>query len=114
VLIVKQAPRARYERLLIAADGTTAESEKLARYASSFEGESELELFHCFATLSNAGLRSNAGIVEVMTALRHAALPVTQGQSLRFSDSYATTQSVSIRQFGQTKCARHQGHCAEQ
>lgn len=106
VLIVKQAPRARYERLLVAADGTTAESEKLARYASSFEGESELELFHCLATLSNAGLRSNAGIVEVMTALRHAALPGTQGQSLRFSDSYDTRRNRVMSCAGRVEPAR--------
>lgn len=91
-LIVKQVPCARYRRMLVAVDFTEA-SENLVRYASCFESESELELFHSLEAFNNAGLCSNTGTVEGMSAYRKAALKDTQGRSIRFSNSLDTRRN---------------------
>lgn len=105
VLIVKQAPSAGYGRILVAVE-FTAESEKLVRYASSFEDESELELFHCFEPSNNAGLRAKMGTVEMMTASLRAALPDTQSRSLRLSDSFDTRRNRVMSLAGRGEPAR--------
>lgn len=61
-----EVPCARYGRILVAVD-FTVESENLVRYASGFEAESELELFHSVESFNNAGLCSNTGTLEGMT-----------------------------------------------
>ena len=102
MLIVKQMPCARYGRMLVAVD-FTAESENLVRYASGFEAESELELFHSLETFNNAGLSSNTCTVEGMSACRQAALQDTLGRSLRFSNSFDTRRNrvTSITERGE-------------
>lgn len=105
MLIVKQVPSARYERVLVAVD-FTVESEKLVRYASNFEAESALELFHFFETFNNAGLGSNTGPGDVMTAYRQAALKDTQDRLLRFSDSFDTRRNHVTSLAGRGEAAR--------
>lgn len=53
-LIVKQEPRGHYKRVLVAVD-YTVESEQLVQFASRLDVDFELELFHSFEALNNAG-----------------------------------------------------------
>jgi nucleotide-binding universal stress UspA family protein len=92
VLVVKQAPSRPYRHLLVAVD-FTPESKKLVRYASGFEGESALELFHAFNTFDESGVRSDAGSTEAMQAYRQAVLQDTQNRLIQFSDSLDTRRN---------------------
>lgn len=103
VLIVKKAPSRPYRRVLVAVD-FTPESRKLVRYASGFEGESAVELFHAFDT---PGVRSDAGSTDAMKAYRQAFLQDAQERLIRFSDSLDTRRNRASLTGGRAEPAHH-------
>jgi nucleotide-binding universal stress UspA family protein len=85
----------------------TPESSKLVRYASSFEGESALELFHALNTYNEPGLRSGGASAEVIAAYRQAVLQDAQERLIRFSDSLDTRRNRAALAAGCAEPARH-------
>lgn len=106
VLVVKQAPSRPYRHVLVGVD-FTPESRKLVRYASGFERESALELFHAFDTVNEPGVRSDAGSTETMKAYRQAFLQDAQDRLIRFSDSLDTRRNRASLTGGRAEPARH-------
>ena len=92
ILVVTQKPCERYERMLVAVN-FTVESEKLVRYASSLDAESELELFHSFDALYGAGLRANKDSRDAMSEYRKVARQGAPDRSLRVSDFFDTRRN---------------------
>lgn len=105
ILVVKQIPCERYERVLVAVD-FTVESEKLVRYASSLDAESELELFHSFEALDKAGLRANEGSQQVITAYRRMAGQGAADRSLRMSEFFGVRRNRVTSLVGRSDSAR--------
>jgi nucleotide-binding universal stress UspA family protein len=106
VLIVKQAPSGPYRQALVAVD-FTPESRELVRYASGFERESALELFHAVNTDNEPGLRAGGASAEVIAAYRQAVLQDAQDRLIRFSDSLDTRRNRAALAAGRAEPARH-------
>lgn len=104
VLVVKQAPsRPSYRHVLVAVD-FTPESSKLARYASGFEDESALELFHALNTFDAPGVRLDSG--SAADAYRQAVLRDARDRLVRFSDSFDTRKNRASLAAGRAEPAR--------
>lgn len=104
-LVVKQVPRGQYQRVLLAVDDTVA-SEKLVRYAHSLDAESELELFHTFEALHNAGLSTRSGSDDAMLVHRQTARQNALHQPFRFSDYLETRRNRVTAVTGRSEPAR--------
>lgn len=105
ILVVKQKPCERYERMLVAVN-FTVESEKLVRYASSLDADSELELFHSFEALYGAGLHANKGSREAIMEYRKVARQGAADRSLRISDFFDTRRNRVTSLVGSSDPAR--------
>ena len=105
VLVVKQAPSGPYGHMLVAVD-FTPESSKLVRYASGFEGDSALELFHAFNSFNEPGVRSDGGSAAAMEAYRQVGPSGSQrppGSVFRLlGQRCASCERTSMRTFGST------------
>lgn len=106
VLVVKQAPSGPYGHMLVAVD-FTPESSKLVRYASGFEGDSALELFHALNSFNEPGIRSDAGPAAAMAAYRRSVLQEAQNRLVRFSDSLDTRRNRASLAAGRAEPSRH-------
>lgn len=106
VLVVKQAPSRPYRHVLVAVD-FTPESSKLVRYASGFEGESALELFHALNSFNEPGVRSDGGSAAAMEAYRRSVLQDAKDRLIRFSDSLDTRRNRASLAAGRAELARH-------
>lgn len=105
VLVIKQAPSRPYGNLLVAVD-LTPESSKLVRYASDFEGESALELFHAFNSFNEPGVRSDAGSTATMKAYWLAVLQDAKDRLILFSDALDARRNRASLAAGRTEPAR--------
>lgn len=92
ILIVKQAPRGPYKRVLVAVD-YTAQSRKLVQFASGLDVKSELEFFHSFEALNSAELSEKPLSNDVMRAHRRTVRREASHRSLRFSDYFETRRN---------------------
>jgi nucleotide-binding universal stress UspA family protein len=106
VLVVKQAPCGPYRKALVAVD-FTPDSSKLVRYASGFESDSALELFHALNTDNEPGLRAGGASAEVIAAYRKAVLQDAQERLIRFSDSLDTRRNRAALAARCAEPARH-------
>ena len=106
VLVVKQAPPRPYREVLVAVD-FTPESRELVRYASGFERESALELFHALNTDIEPGVRAGGVSAEAMKAYRQAVLQDAQERLIRFSNSLDTRRNRASLAAGRAEPASH-------
>ncbi len=92
VLVVKQAPQAPYQKMLVAVDLSPA-SRALVRYAGAFEQHAAVELFHALQHAGEVPLRATDVSLEMIQACRRAALHQAQGRLLRWTDSFDTRRN---------------------
>lgn len=92
VLVVKQAPQAPYQKMLVAVDLSPA-SRALVRYAGAFEQHAAVELFHALENACDVPLRATDVSLEMIQACRRDALHQAQGRLLRWTDSFDTRRN---------------------
>ncbi|APW42722.1 universal stress protein [Rhodoferax saidenbachensis] len=92
MLIVKNAPSGRYQRMLVAVD-FTLESGNLVRYASGLEADSALELFHALDARCSTGRPQDMAPEDAMAYYRKLGRQDAQGRPLRFSESLDTRRN---------------------
>lgn len=104
-LVVKQAPRGHYKRVLVAVD-YSVESERLVQFASGLDAHSELELLHSFEALNGAGLRAQNTAEDAMRTHRGTVRQDAAHRSLRFTDYFETRRNRVTSLTGRSEPAR--------
>lgn len=105
VLVVKQAPRQHYARVLVAVDFTPA-SQALVRTACGLSGTAELQLFHALSTVEASKMRSAQVRDDAIQAYQAEAQRHARHRIVALHDSVDTRRTRVLSVIGDGDPAR--------
>lgn len=105
ILVVRQSPFRRYERILVAVD-FSVDSKHLVRLACRVDGDAEIHLFHAISTLDEAKLRSAEASARQVQAFREECLRYARHRILRLADSFDARRNRVMSTIGHGDPAR--------